>query len=65
MTPRQFFDKVVEMRKMQKEWFSTHNKKALTRSRILESELDMEIERVQRVLSNETKDAVQGTLDFG
>ena len=64
MNARQFFDKVVEMRKMQKEWFSTHNSKALTRSKILENEIDTEIERVNRVLSMEKNGAAQGDL-FG
>lgn len=64
MNAKQFFDKVVEMRKMQKEYFGTRSTKALTRSKILEHEIDVEIDRVQRVLANEKKEAVQGEL-FG
>lgn len=63
MTPKQFFDKVVEMRQMQKEYFKTRSSKSLTRSKILENEIDTEIDRVQRVPSGKPQ-PVQGEL-FG
>lgn len=63
MTPKQFFDKVVEMRQMQKEYFKTRSSKSLTRSKILENEIDAEIDRVQRVQSGKPQ-PVQGEL-FG
>lgn len=63
MNARQFFDKVVEMRTWQKEYFKTKSGKALTRSRILEHEIDTEIDRVNRVLSGKPQ-PVQGDL-FG
>lgn len=42
MTPKEFFDKVVEMRRCQKEY--------LKNKRQIEREVDEEIERVQKIL---------------
>ena len=42
MTPKDFFDKVVEMRRCQKEY--------LRISKQIEREVDEEIERVQKIL---------------
>lgn len=46
MNAREFFDKVAQMRSMQKEYFRTRSKTALQESKRLEREIDMEIERV-------------------
>ena len=51
MTPKEFFDKVSRMRKAQKEYFRTRSGRALTESKRLEREIDAEIERVNRILS--------------
>ncbi len=56
MNSRQFFDKVVLMRKAQKKYFATPRSQYLTKqqaleeSKKLEMEIDAEIERVQKVL---------------
>ncbi len=46
MNSRQFFDRVVMLRKFQKEYFATRSKDALHQSIALEKEIDAEIERV-------------------
>ena len=51
MTPREFFDKVSLMRKAQKEYFRTRSSRALTDSRRLEKEIDAEIERANKVMT--------------
>ena len=48
MTPKDFFDKVVEMRRCQKEYLK--NKRHLRISKQIEREVDEEIERVQKIL---------------
>ena len=63
MTPREFYEKVKELRKVQKEYFKTRNPSALSISRHLEDEIDAEIERVEQVLLKNTP--VQGNLNFG
>ena len=45
MKPREFFDKVALMRKMQKEYFKSRSSMALSRSKQLEKEIDDEIKR--------------------
>lgn len=47
MNAKQFFDKVAEMRKAQKEYFRTRTPLALNQSKQPEREIDKEIERVQ------------------
>ena len=51
MNPREFFDKVSLMRKAQKEYFRTRSSRALTDSRRLEKEVDAEIERANKVMT--------------
>lgn len=46
---RWFFDKVAEMRARQKEYFRTRDKVVLAESKMLEREVDAEIERVQNL----------------
>lgn len=50
MNPKEFYDKVVQMRSMQKEYFRTRSKTALQESKRLEREIDMEIERVEGIV---------------
>lgn len=52
MNARQFFDRVVQLRKFQKEYFATRSKDALRQSIALEKEIDAEIERVQTLVNN-------------
>lgn len=57
MNAREFFDKVAQMRSMQKEYFRTRSKTALQESKRLEREIDMEIERVEGIVGkSECKD---------
>lgn len=57
MNPKEFYDKVVQMRSMQKEYFRTRSKTALQESKRLEREIDMEIARVEGIVGKpECKD---------
>lgn len=49
MNARQFFDKVVEMRRLQKEYFKSHSHLVLEKSKAIEKEIDKEIKRVQDI----------------
>lgn len=53
MNSRQFFEKVTEMRKAQREYFRTHTKTSLRNSMRLEDVIDTEIKRVQALLVDE------------
>lgn len=55
MNSRQFFDRVVMLRKFQKEYFATRSKDSLRQSIALEKEIDAEIERVQVILSAQSQ----------
>lgn len=50
MDAKTFFQKVVLMRKAQKEYFKTRNQTALRNSKALETEIDNEIERVNKII---------------
>ena len=43
MTAKEFFNLVVKMRQMQKNWFKTHNYMYLEQSKQLEKQVDKEI----------------------
>lgn len=55
MNAKQFFDKVVEMRRLQKEYFKSRSARALEQSKRVEREIDNEIKRVQDI-QNPQKD---------
>lgn len=55
MTSREFFDKVAEMRRAQRDYFKTRDKDTLIRSKQLEKEVDDEIKRVTEILTNQQK----------
>ena len=55
MKPKEFFDKVSELREAQKEYFKTRSNAALNRSKALEKEIDEEIARVNTILSKRTQ----------
>lgn len=65
MDKKQFFEKVVQMRKAQKKYFSTPasqyfaKQQALEESKKLEREIDKEIERVQKVLAEQMSPKLQ------
>ena len=49
MSPRQFFGKVVEMRRLQKEYFKSRSPFVLDKSKKIEKEINDEINRVQAI----------------
>ncbi len=51
MNSRQFFDRVVQLRRFQKEYFATRTRESLQASKALEKEIDDEIDRVYKVLA--------------
>ena len=51
MTARDFFDLVTEMRKNQKDYFKTRSTEALRKSKELEKQVDDEIARVNKIIS--------------
>ncbi|MCS2354047.1 hypothetical protein NXV23_14225 [Bacteroides fragilis] len=63
MTPKEFFDKVVEMRRCQKEYLKNKRQIDLRISKQIEREVDEEIERVQKNPSRQTESAT--LLDYG
>lgn len=65
MNPKQFFDKVVELRQAQREYFRTRLPDALRKSKAIEAEIDKEIKRVQQIEAERAKaaaDRLQGSL---
>lgn len=50
-----FFDKVVEMRRLQKEYFKTRSPFVLEKSKAVEKEIDNEIKRVQAIEMQRTQ----------
>lgn len=50
MTARDFFNLVREMREAQRSYFRTRSKDLLEKSKLLESEVDREISRVDKLL---------------
>lgn len=63
MTPKEFFDAVVEMRLHQRAYFRSHgiDKTVLRYSKEAEAKVDKEIAHVQLL----TKEQQQPRLDFG
>lgn len=62
MKPKEFYDKVVQMRRMQKEYFKTRSSMALQRSKQLEKEIDDEITRVEGILGRSEPQHRQGNI---
>lgn len=62
MNARQFFDRVIMLRKFQKEYFATRSKDALRQSIALEKEIDDEIARVQSLLNSDNTPTQQPSL---
>ncbi|WP_302249795.1 hypothetical protein [uncultured Alistipes sp.] len=59
MDAKTFFDKVSQLRKVQKEYFRTRSGRALTESKRLEKEIDAEIERVNKVMADKQNPKIQ------
>lgn len=53
MTPKQFFDKVSYMRKLQKEYFQTRSSAVLRQCKQVEKEIDDEIERANKIVAEQ------------
>lgn len=49
MNAKQFFDKVVELRQTQREYFRTRLPEVLRKSKAIEADIDREIKRVQQI----------------
>lgn len=60
MDSKRFFRLVEKMRERQKKYFRTRSQNALRECRFIESQVDAEIERVNKVLSEKNPE-----LDFG
>lgn len=54
MNARDFFMKVVEMRQAQKTYFNTRDQRDLRYAKVLETEIDREIDRVRSILHEKT-----------
>ena len=52
MNSRVFFDKVALMRRLQKEYFKTRSKTVLEQCKVIEKEVDIEINRVNAIMGN-------------
>lgn len=52
MNAKEFFDKVVEMRRLQKEYFRKRDAMILKKSKQVEAEIDAEIKRVTDIQLN-------------
>lgn len=52
MNAKQFFTIVSQMRQAQKDYFKTRDKEVLNKSIKLERQVDEEIDRVNKILSN-------------
>lgn len=50
MNAREFYEKVRELRRWQKAYFTTRTKQALEESKSLERIIDAEIDRVQKIM---------------
>lgn len=59
MKPREFYDKVVQMRRMQKEYFKNRSSIALQKSKQLEKEIDDEITRVEGILGRSERNRIR------
>lgn len=64
MNDDQFFNKVAEMRKTQKEYFRTRDGRILRKSKALEAEIDREIARRQQATASNANGILTPSL-FG
>ena len=59
MVAKEFFDKVVEMRKLQKAYFAKRDSAVLTRCKTIEREIDAEITRVFGVIEKQNDEQLK------
>ena len=52
MSSRDFFYKVILMRRLQQEYFKTRSKTVLEQCKVVEKEVDVEIKRVNAIIGN-------------
>lgn len=64
MNAKQFFDKVVELRQAQREYFRTRMPDALRKSKTIEAEIDHEIKRVQQIEKERAKAEAEKAQGF-
>lgn len=62
MDAKTFFQKVVLMRKSQKEYFKTRSQTSLHKAKALETEIDREIDRVNNILDSGKSQVQQANL---
>lgn len=62
MNPKEFFYKVAQMRRMQKEYFKTRSSMAISKSKQLEKEIDDEIKRVEGIFGASQPQIMQGNI---
>lgn len=55
MTSREFYEKVKEMRSLQKTYFAKRDPIVLAQSKKAEREIDAEIERVEKIINGGEK----------
>lgn len=64
MNAKQFFDKVVELRQAQREYFRTRMPDDLRKSKTIEAEIDREIKRVQQIEKERAKAEAEKAQGF-
>lgn len=64
MNAKQFFDKVVELRQAQREYFRTRMPDDLRKAKTIEVEIDREIKRVQQIEKERAKAEAEKAQGF-
>ena len=59
MTPKQFYDTVVQMRQAQKNYYKTRQREALQQALNLEKIIDDEISRVSQVINSKGEQPIK------
>lgn len=59
MNGKDFFDRVVELRRLQKEYFATRSRDILMQAKAVEKEIDDEIDRVNQILATRSRNNIQ------
>lgn len=59
MNGKDFFDRVVELRRLQKEYFATRSRDILMQAKAVEKEIDDEIDRVNQILATRSRNNIR------
>lgn len=59
MNGKDFFDRVVELRRLQKEYFATRSRDILMQAKAVEKEIDDEIDRVNQMLATRSRNNIR------